>query len=57
MKAQELIDKFVCEEERENVSVIAIESRGPEDTFTYHVHRDEELPTSGSIAIRIPKAS
>ena len=61
MKAQELIDKYVREEERDKVGVIAIDvdkEHGKEDkVFTYHVHRDEELPTSVSIAIRVPKAS
>lgn len=51
MKAKEVLEKYVLEEERENVSVIAILEGGE----WWHVHTNEEVPNTGErIALLVP---
>ena len=56
--AKEILDKYVKEEVREEVVVIAIgRTTGRKGTvFWYHVHEDEEVPEEGfDIALHIRK--
>lgn len=53
MKAKEILDKYVKEEERENVGVIAILTRKNAMSIWYHVHEDEDIPDDKDIAIHI----
>lgn len=49
--AKEILDKYVKEEVREEVGVIAIgRTTGRKGTvFWYHIHEDEELPKEGFV--------
>ena len=57
--AKEILDKYVKEEVRGEVGVIAIgvrKSSKAGDVFWYHIHEDEEVPEEGfDIALHIRK--
>ncbi|KKN51130.1 hypothetical protein LCGC14_0625940 [marine sediment metagenome] len=53
MKAKEILEKYIKEEERENVGVIAILTRKNAMSIWYHVHEDEAVPTDQDIAVHI----
>ena len=56
MKAKELLDKYVKEEVRKEVEVIAISRTTDRKgvAFWYHIHEEEEVPYKGlDIALHI----
>lgn len=54
MKAKEILDKYVKEEEGEDVGVIAIlTSNKTGKAIWYHVHEDEDIPDNMDIAVHI----
>lgn len=49
MLASQMIERYVKEDEEENVGVICILDNGS----WYHVHTDEKIPDEGQLALHV----